>query len=181
MHSLVLEWGVISRPSISTITSAEPEPETKQQVDPYPSGEVIRDAMEQEVGNAIARELPTTEYHMPLHNYMGPGTHVLTNLVNNTLPTTIFDKASMIHDVEYVKPGNQWRADNNMWLNLVKEAPYLMPIHNMIRAAFLVKDLGGYKPETSEALYSLSKSKVQEGYGLNHMTFADSEYGVWGL
>lgn len=154
---------------------------TKQPVDPYPSGKEIREAWDQDVGNAIANELPTTEYHVPFHNYMGPGTHVLTNLVDKIQPTTVFDKASMIHDVEYVKPGNQWRADNNMWLNSVKEAPYLLPIHNMIRAAFLVKDLAGYKPTTSEELYKLSKSKLQEGYDQGHMTFADSEYGAWGL
>lgn len=163
------------------IVPAEPEPKSEQQVDPYPTGEMIREAMAEEVGNAIANELPTTEYHVPLHNFMGPGTHVITKLVEQEQPTTVFDKASMIHDVEYVKPGNQWRADNNMWLNLVKEAPYLMPIHNMIRAAFLIKDLGGYAPNTNEELYSLGKSKVQEGYDRGHMTFADNEYGVWGI
>lgn len=137
------------------------------------TGREIDDAMKELVRNAMTKELSTTEYHIPTMNYMGPGTHVISNVFTNKQPVNTFDKASMIHDVEYVKPGNQWSADNNMWLNLVKEAPYLLPVHNLVRAAFLVKDLFGYHPPTDQALYDYTKEKVKNTYDLGSMSFYD--------
>lgn len=134
--------------------------------------------MKMNVENAIAKESLTTEYHVPTMNYMGPGTHIISKITNKVQPTNVFDKASMIHDVEYVKSGNQWRADNNMWLNLVKETPYLLPIHNMVRAAFFVKDLFGYNTPTDDNLYAYTKDQVKKDYDLGRMSFADDGHDM---
>lgn len=138
-------------------------------------------SQDEAVRKALSTESSSIQYHMPFHNYMGPGTHIVTNLQEGIQPTTTMDRAAMIHDIEYVKPNNQWRADNNMWLNSVKEQPYLLPLHNMVRAAFLAKDLVGYKTKTDDKLYSVLKKKAETDYDLGGMGFADTEYGVWGL
>lgn len=87
-------------------------------------------------------------------------------------PTTTLDKASLIHDIEYLKD-DQFKADNNMWINIVKENPLLIPIANATRAAFLVKDVIGYKTEQDLESYKYLKDIVERDYELGNMTFYD--------
>lgn len=42
------------------------------------------------------------ELHVPLHNFMGPGTHIIHRITNGILPINQADAASMIHDIEYL-------------------------------------------------------------------------------
>lgn len=42
------------------------------------------------------------DYTLPGHSYMGPGTKVITNLLNNLKPTDDVDKAAFEHDIDYV-------------------------------------------------------------------------------
>lgn len=78
----------------------------------------------------------------------------------------------MIHDIEYLKK-DQFKADNNMWLNIVRENPLLLPVANFTRVGLLLKDLVGYKPETDEDKYKLLKNQVKKSYHLGRMKFND--------
>ena len=61
----------------------------------------------------------TAEWHIPFHNYAGPGTRVLTRLINNKKPINDLDSAALIHDIEYMDPRlTKEQADENMVRNL---------------------------------------------------------------
>lgn len=111
---------------------------------------------------------------MPGHNYAGPGTHVISRVRRRIRPTTTLDIASLIHDVEYLT-GEQFKADNNMWKNIVRSAPYLMPIANNARLAFLAKDLIGYDVPIDHGAYHELKDIVTNEYDLEGMQFADHD------
>ncbi len=78
----------------------------------------------------------------------------------------------MIHDIEYLK-GNQWKADNNMWMNLMRESKLNLPLANATRAAFLIKDLIGYDTPISNQKYKYAKKLAIEKYNLGKMKFYD--------
>lgn len=85
------------------------------------------------------------------------------------------DRAALIHDIEYVK-GNQFKADNNMFKNMVKNDPMSLPHAVIVRAAFLVKDLFGYSPKESVEDYNHLKEIVLENkeyFGLKGYDFYD--------
>lgn len=86
------------------------------------------------------------------------------------MPINTLDKASMIHDIEYLKK-DQFKADNNMWLNIVRENPLLLPVANFARLGLLAKDLVGYKPITDEDEYLQLKNLVKQNYDLGRMKF----------
>jgi len=44
----------------------------------------------------------TTEWHYPGSNYTGPGTHVITRILNHVFPTDYNDALTLIHDIEYL-------------------------------------------------------------------------------
>lgn len=70
----------------------------------------------------------------------------------------------MIHDIEYYR-GNQFKADNNMYTNIVKDNPLLIPYANLIRAGFLVKDIFGYDvPVNDEQYEHLKQLSIQNGF-----------------
>jgi hypothetical protein len=98
---------------------------------------------------------------LPYHKYFGPGTHVVANINNKIKPTTFLDAAAMIHDIEYIR-GDQFKADNNMYMNLLRHSILNFPVANYIRAAFLFKDVIGYPTDTDFDLYSYLKNKVIE-------------------
>lgn len=87
-------------------------------------------------------------------------------------PTTTLDKAALIHDIEYLK-GNQWKADNNMWSNLLRDNPLNLPLANMTRLAFLTKDIIGYDAAQDKASYDELRSIVERDYDLGNMKFYD--------
>ena len=51
--------------------------------------------------NPLSRPLEKGEFHYGFHNYTGPGTRV--DLHPNAPPINNIDKASMVHDFDYVK------------------------------------------------------------------------------
>lgn len=67
-------------------------------------------------------------------------------------PVSGFDAAALVHDIEY-ELGDQFAADNNMAVNLLKEYPLAPQIALMTRASFLVKDLFGYSNNQNVANY----------------------------
>lgn len=87
-------------------------------------------------------------------------------------PTNNFDRAALIHDIEYIR-GNQKQADDNMWLNLVKQNPLLLPVANATRLAFYAKDLIGYDQTPNLALYQELRDDVESNYDLGRMEFYD--------
>lgn len=52
--------------------------------------------------NNLLRESNSTEFHLPGYNYLGPGTHVVSNIKQHVMPTTRADAVAMIHDIEYL-------------------------------------------------------------------------------
>lgn len=81
----------------------------------------------------------------------------------------------MIHDIEYLK-GNQFQADNNMFLNMVKNDPLSLPQASLIRAAFLFKDIFGYSPKENYKDYQHLKDIVnnnKDWFGVDGYNFYD--------
>lgn len=57
----------------------------------------------------LSNEKNNTQYHVPGFEYMGPGTRIATNIVNNVKPTNHTDHVALHHDLDYL------RAQNNYW------------------------------------------------------------------
>lgn len=110
--------------------------------------------------------------HLPFHNFAGPGTHIMERVLAHQQPTTFLDRAALIHDVEYLA-GDQFHADNNMWLNLIRHNPLALPIANAVRLGFLLKDVIGYNPEVNRNKYIMLKNLVRNDYDLGKMNFYD--------
>jgi len=94
----------------------------------------------------------TNQYHLPFHNYAGPGTRVQEQILSGKLPVTGIDAAALVHDIEYLTGIPQTTADNQMWLNLMREYPFNPAIATTTKLAFLAKDLVGYDTQTNEKL-----------------------------
>lgn len=43
------------------------------------------------------------EYHVPFHNYIGPGTHIIDRINKRIMPTNKTDLAAMLHDIDYFR------------------------------------------------------------------------------
>lgn len=112
---------------------------------------------------------------MPGHNYFGPGTHVEDRLNRGDQPVNIFDRAAMIHDVEYLT-NQQFTADNNMFYNIIREKPEYLPAAVAIRLGFLVKDIYNYPQDVELNKYEKLKNKINKNYYLGEMKFADINY-----
>ncbi len=50
----------------------------------------------------LAKEENSIQLHVPGHNYLGPGTHVISNILNQVKPVDITDAIALQHDVNYV-------------------------------------------------------------------------------
>lgn len=87
-------------------------------------------------------------------------------------PTTSFDKAALIHDVEYLR-GDQFKADNNMWKNLIRDNPFNFGIANATRLGFLLKDVVGYDSTPNQSDYQQLRQEVEDNYNLGNMKFYD--------
>lgn len=107
----------------------------------------------------MKREEQQTEHHLPGHEYAGPGTKVLTKLLNHVQPVNYLDKVARKHDVGYLKPGNQQEADRVMISEL---GGSFTPVGEAVTAIFGVKDLIGYHPDTSESMYKYAKSLLDK-------------------
>lgn len=99
---------------------------------------------------------------MPFHKYLGPGTHISSNIHNDIVPINRLDAAALIHDVEYLAANiTEDAADKNAYVNagFVGQIPF--------RLGFNIKDLfGGYKNKTDHLEYirlkheALSQPKI---------------------
>lgn len=114
----------------------------------------------------------TTEYHLPFHNFAGPGTHIIERLEKGVKPTTDLDLAALIHDVEYLGL-DQHTADRNFRKNLIRQSIFNFPLANFTSVAFTLKDLVGYPVEHDEQAYKYAKKLAKEKYDLGKMKFYD--------
>jgi hypothetical protein len=114
-----------------------------------------------------------TQYHLPYHNYAGPGTNTIKNILEGKIPTTYIDRAALIHDIEYIKPNNQDVADNNMIANMDREFFLGKPVHNFIHKLFIAKNIIGYNPPTNLELYNAAKTFAKLQFDLGKMRFSD--------
>lgn len=49
--------------------------------------------------------------HFPGMNYMGPGTHIISNILNEKAPVSRIDAIALKHDIEYLTDGEKYAAD----------------------------------------------------------------------
>lgn len=103
----------------------------------------------------------TKEYHIPYHNYAGPGTRVLQRVFDKKQPINSLDAASLIHDIEYYIMDQQTADDNYFW-NLISQSKANLPLAVLSRLSFYLKDLIGYKQEKDINKYTIAKQLVQE-------------------
>lgn len=101
----------------------------------------------------------STEYHLPFHNYAGPGTHIAERVARGDKPVSGVDASALVHDIEYLT-GEQKRADSNMVSNLLKKYPFTPMIPLTAKGGFMAKDLVGYNPQTSRSKAAELKAEV---------------------
>jgi hypothetical protein len=108
---------------------------------------------------------------------MGPGTHIESRIRKGDVPVSIPDFASLIHDIEYLKEGmSQYKADDNMRDNIIKADPLWTGFANVVRAAFILKDLSRLmkgSPVDNAKYYRLKKMAKDKGLIHKDMDFAD--------
>jgi hypothetical protein len=51
-------------------------------------------------------EKNNTDHTLPGHNYLGPGTAIVSNLINQLKPRDVADKNALIHDTAYLLAQN---------------------------------------------------------------------------
>lgn len=107
------------------------------------------------------------EFHLPGHNYAGPGTHVKNRVLNRVKPTTALDTAALIHDIEYLYL-DQDIADKNFRDNLFRNGNYLLG--DLSIPAFGIKNLVGYNVEKQPQLYHLLRN-IAERELINNPNF----------
>lgn len=102
------------------------------------------------------------EYHLPLHNYAGPGTHVITRIERGDKPINALDASSMIHDLEYVRDSKRTHADQHMVQNLQRYyGPTFIP--QLVNTAFtLDTSLGNKRTQNNQLLYKYLKPKAEK-------------------
>lgn len=94
--------------------------------------------------------------------------------MNHVKPINDLDKASLIHDIEYLNPYlSQYGADNNMWKNMIKAGYVNIPLANFTRLALLIKDLVGYKVNKDLETYNLLRKEVELNEIAKDMDFSD--------
>lgn len=98
----------------------------------------------------------TKEYHIPYHNYAGPGTHVIDRLLYNKKPVNYLDEAALIHDIDYMNPYiTKDQADANMANNLAKTGA----IASALATRLVLKLFNGFgNKEGNYSDYKLAKS-----------------------
>lgn len=71
--------------------------------------------------NISKRPETTIEYHIPLRNFIGPGTHIIDKINKGVMPYDRNDAVAMLHDVDYylyagsdaeLKLADQYAIDN---------------------------------------------------------------------
>lgn len=83
-----------------------------------------------------------TDLTLPGFNYMGPGTHIASNILEGRQPVSLLDQFSLVHDIELLKYST-FEADKNFSLNVHKYGDIKDQIMDtfLIGKAFTVKTL----------------------------------------
>ncbi len=112
----------------------------------------------------------TAQFHMPGHNYMGPGTHTISNILSQLEPVDSVDKLSRKHDLDYLKARNNndlLAADNSMINSLLhRDKPHGFELVDRV-------------PTIEEGLTALMlklKGLLAPNYGLGDHKLSDAEY-----
>jgi len=70
----------------------------------------------------------TIQFHIPFHNYAGPGTNTISNILNNVLPVDTVDSLALKHDLDYLLSktvSDIKKADDSMVSTLLhKDNPF---------------------------------------------------------
>lgn len=83
---------------------------------------------------------------------------MIDRITKQDKPINSLDQAALVHDIEYMRPNvNQFAADNKMWTNAIKANIFNLPTANISRLGLLLKDLVGYRPNSSLHDYQLLK------------------------
>lgn len=84
----------------------------------------------------------TFEFHYPGSKYTGPGTHVLTKILNNEFPVNRNDALTMIHDIEYIMYQQESKLIYNSDQQAINESDY--SLHGLlIKAGLSIKNILG--------------------------------------
>lgn len=118
---------------------------------------------DEQVLTNYAKEENGNQYHIPYHNYAGPGTHTISNLLNGLEPVDYIDKAALVHDIEYLREGNKLAADYNMFKNLNRQRPDLLLINTAIFLG-LVASTPFYNPQKNHRVYQAARNKVERDF-----------------
>lgn len=65
----------------------------------------------------------TTEWHYPGQQYTGPGTHIVTRLLNLSLPANKTDFVTMLHDIDYMSTATPLSSD----IRAIRNSDYSLP------------------------------------------------------
>lgn len=105
----------------------------------------------------------TNEYHLPFHNYAGPGTHVIERVTGKIKPTTMIDAISLVHDMEYIRDDSTTDADRKMVTSLFTSYPFMPQLAGTAAVAFTAnKILGLSKGSNRPDIYNQYKAQAQE-------------------
>jgi len=105
----------------------------------------------------------TTEYHLPFHNYAGPGTNLEKRINQGDVPVTPLDAAALVHDMEYLRDDDRSHADQHMIHNLDKNFLPNNPVSTITDALFkLDAFLGKKRTMNNPIAYHSLKSKAKK-------------------
>lgn len=84
------------------------------------------------------------DFTLPGHNYKGPGTHVIDNLINDLQPTDSVDYVAREHDVDYVLADefqDIYEADKNFIENTSGDEGFMASTLLRLKNLIKTKDL----------------------------------------
>lgn len=103
------------------------------------------------------------EWHLPFHNFIGPGTHILTRLKNGVKPINKADAAALIHDVEYLNPYIDERDADITALDNAGGGNG--SLQKLMWLGFTIKNLaGGYNSKKDYKQYQLALALINSKY-----------------
>jgi hypothetical protein len=102
---------------------------------------------------------------MPGYNYLGPGTHVLTNIDMDKRPINIIDNFALEHDIDYLDPNVSNRDADNKMVHKLLESHHPV-LATATKLAFAIKDLFGYNPIKNVNASEYARQQVEKkGWG----------------
>lgn len=105
------------------------------------------------------------QLHLPGHNYAGPGTHVISNILNGVQPVDYLDSVSLQHDLDYSRSST---------LSEILKAD-----DKMIKDINTRSDFGIFSAEDTLANLALKfKNILGSTYGVQETPLSDNEYSL---